>query len=83
MSDANDTYFVIRVSEDGDISVRAWDKANLLTKVLGEEPYYGTRECFPAIPDQDPQSWPEGILVIKGKIVTPKAVQKIVEYEVE
>jgi hypothetical protein len=66
MSDANDTYFVIRVSEDG-----------------GEEPYYGTRECLPAIPDQDPQSWPEGILVIKGKIVTPKAVQKIVEYEVE
>lgn len=88
-----DSYIVIHCSEDGDISVDQYSKEDLLRRVLGSEEsspqgYYGTVNCFGHIPGSDPMMWRsraggDGILVIKGRIVQPKPVQRVTEYEIE
>ena len=74
-------YFIISNS-DGDTTVDVVDKETLLERI--KEEYYGDREVFTEMPsDNDTNYWGEGILVIKGKVVSPKPVQVITDFEIE
>jgi len=74
-----ETYFVIRNS-DGDTTVRAISKEQLLSDI--EEGEYG--DVLPELPnDADTNYWGEGVLIIKGKIVTPKAEQVVTKYSID
>jgi hypothetical protein len=74
-----ETYFVIRNS-DGDTTVRAVSKEELLRDI--EDGEYG--DVFTELPnDPDTNYWGEGVLIIKGKMVSPKAEQVVTKYNIE
>ena len=77
-----ETYFIISNS-DGDTHVEAIDKETLLERI--EEGYYGKgREVLTELPnDSDTNYWGEALLIIKGKMVCPKAEQVITKYNIE
>lgn len=81
--DQGDTmnYIVIDTSPDG-IYIQAFTQAEL-TKRLNEGDWVG-REWRDSIPsDIDPNYWgKESLIVIKGEVIVPKAVQHVTEYEV-
>jgi hypothetical protein len=80
----DEQYVVIACSEDGNVSIKAWSKEDLLDEVLNQDdPHYGTTECFTSMPDSDPQSWPRKLLILRGGIVVPKAVEKVTQYEID
>jgi hypothetical protein len=75
----NETYFIIRNS-DGDTTVRTISKEQLLRDINDGE--YG--DALTEIPENpDTNYWGEGVLIIKGKIVAPKAEQVVTKYSIE
>lgn len=77
----DEKYFVISNS-DGDTTVTVLTKEQLL-KALKEN-YWGNKEIFETVPnDLDTNYWGEGIVIIKGKVVTPKAEQVVTKYNIE
>jgi len=77
----NETYFVINNS-DGDTTVTELTKEQLLKAI--QENYWGDRVTFDKLPkDNDTNYWGEGLLIIKGRIVTPKPEQVITKYNIE
>lgn len=77
----NETYFVINNS-DGDTTVTELTKEQLLKAI--QEEYWGRKELFTKLPkDLDTNYWGDGILIIKGKIVTPIPEQVITKYNIE
>ena len=76
-----DTYYVI-CNGEGDTTVTEMTKTELLKAV--EENYWGDRLYLGDIPTQrDTNYWGEGILVIKGKIVTPDPVDVVRKYDID
>jgi len=77
-----DTYFVVTWDEDG-ASIDEMDVAEL-ERQLADDSLNGG-ECLPRVPDDaDTNYWPEGrALIIKGRIVVPKAVKVVERYEVD
>jgi len=73
-----ETYFVIRNS-DGDTTVRAYSKEELLREIEDGE----FREVLTELPDMDTNYWGEQVLIIKGKMVNPIAEQVITKYNIE
>lgn len=74
-----ETYFVIRNS-DGDTTVRAVTKEELL-RDLNDGEY---RDAFTELPnDPDTNYWGEGVLIIKGKMVSPRAEQVVTKYDID
>jgi hypothetical protein len=74
-----ETYFVIRNS-DGDTTVNVYDKEHLLHDIQAGEYDYVLTE----LPDNpDTNYWDGGVLIIKGKMVSPKAEQVVTEYSIE
>ena len=74
-----ETYFVIRNS-DGDTTVRAVTKEELLHD-LNDGEY---RDAFTELPnDPDTNYWGEGVLIIKGKMVSPRAEQVVTKYDID
>ena len=72
-----ETYFVIRNS-DGDTTVKEYTKQELLEEI-GEFEF-----TFPQIPENsDTNYWGDGVLIIKGKVVTPTAEQVVTLYSIE
>ena len=75
-------YFVIRCSEDGDVTVEKMVQSELLSRIC--ESYYGTQETLDHVPHYDPQSWgTTGLLVIKGSVVQATPVDVVKEFTVE
>lgn len=76
------TYFVIYNNEDGEVTVYEVGKEQLLTELqtgnLGKNP-----DFYDSVPnDGYVDSWsPDKMLIIKGEIVVPKAVQVATRYE--
>jgi hypothetical protein len=78
----NETYFVISCSEDGETTVEAMSKETLLERIESE--YWGSKEVFTELPDNsDTNYWGNGILIIKGKMVCPKAELVVTKYNIE
>ena len=74
-----ETYFIIRNS-DGDTTVRAVTKEELL-RDLEDGEYRNVLTELPNEPDTN--YWGEDVLIIKGKLVAPKAEQVITKYNIE
>lgn len=72
-------YFKISCSEDGDVSVHAYTKEELVAE-LGRRTELGepAPKFCAAIPGSDPQYWDGKSVVIKGEIVVP-AARRVVE----
>lgn len=78
-----DEYFLISVSEDGDVSVSSWDSREKLLKDL-EHDELNVADFAEKIEDCDPQYWGNHpYLLIKGHIVVPKPKQVTVSLDVE
>jgi len=80
----DETYFVISNS-DGDTTIGEYTKSELL-KLLEAKDFGNvfpfTR--FPQFPENpDPNYWGDNILIIKGKVVSPKPVETVTKYEIE
>ena len=73
------TYFVIH-NTDGDTTVTTFTEGQL-TKRLADE-YWGPVGFLSKVPDNDTNHWGENILIIKGEVCVPKAVQTVTEYKV-
>jgi hypothetical protein len=76
-------YFIIR-NLDGDTHVENISKKALLER-LNEEDYGSDVKFLDEIPndDSDTNYWGEGILIIKGEIVTPKEKHVVTEFDIE
>lgn len=72
------SYFVIRNS-DGDTYVDEVSE-EVLKKRLAEE-HYGPTGFLQKITGNDTNYWGDKILIIKGSIVIPQAVQTVTEYK--
>jgi hypothetical protein len=72
------SYFVIRNS-DGDTYVDEVSEEVLQLRLTEE--YYGPRGFLKKIPGNDTNYWGNNILIIKGSIVVPQAVQTVTEYK--
>jgi hypothetical protein len=74
-----ETYFVIRNS-DGDTTVRTYTKEKLLREI--EDGEFG--DVLTELPENlDTNYWGEGVLIIKGQMVAPKAEQVVTKYSIE
>ena len=72
-------YFVIRNS-DGNTTVHVYDKEHLLHDIQAGE--FGS--AFQELPENsDTNYWDDCVLIIKGSIVTPKAVDVVTKYNIE
>jgi len=76
-----DTYFVIQNS-DGDTTVNEYTKEELI-KAVENNDFSTDIEFIDSIGEDDTNYWGDGILVIKGKIVSPEPIEKIVRYTIE
>lgn len=72
------SYFVIRNS-DGDTYVNEVSEEDLKHQLA--EGYYGPVGFLKKVPGNDTNYWGENILIIKGSVVVPQAVQTITEYK--
>jgi hypothetical protein len=81
-SDFNmEKYFIIQ-NNDGDTRVECVTKEILLEGI--NDDYYGTEAFLDGCPiENDTNYWGSSILVIKGKVVSPKAKTKITEFTIE
>lgn len=73
-------YFIIYISEDGDLSIDKLDKAILLERI--NEGYWGSIKFNDSFPGKDPNHWDKPALIIKGNIVVPKPVTLVEKYEI-
>lgn len=79
-------YFLIYTNEDGEARVLKMSKQEL-QDAMGDPELKGWLKGENAFNDKDFNDatayWGENFLIIKGSIVTPKPVQKIIEWEIE
>ena len=71
-------YFIISNS-NGDTTVRTATKEQLLRDL--EDGSYD--DALTKLPDNDTNYWGEGVLIIKGKIVTPRAEHVVTRYNID
>jgi hypothetical protein len=78
----DEKYFVISCSEDGETTVEVMDRETLLERIESE--YWGSKEVLSELPENtDTNYWGNGLVIIKGKMVVPKAEQVITRYNQE
>lgn len=73
-------YFFIYCSEDGDVSVQQYEKADIERCITEKD--YGDIGYFEKLEESDPQYWDDKALIIKGEIVTPKPVRTVEKFEI-
>jgi hypothetical protein len=84
----SDKYFVIYSSEDGDVSIEAMDKQQLMESISPDATGYSEMrpdEIKNSI-DRDRVNLQEdgvGYYIIKGSLVTPKPVTTVTKYEID
>lgn len=74
----DEQYFLIQNS-DGDTLISAYTQTEL-QRALTEEKF---TSFLPEIPALDTSYWDNQPLIIKGRIIVPRAVQVATEYEVD
>lgn len=75
-------YFVICVSEDGDLSIRSFTRKEILKEINDGE--VNPNACRHFIDESNPMYWGENnTLIIKGEIVSPKGVKVVTEFDIE
>ena len=74
-----DQYFVIISSEDG-VYVEPKNRESLLSMI--EEKDYGNLPVLFSFPGSGPHYW-EGMIIIKGKMVTPVPVTEVTSWTIE
>lgn len=82
--DVNDRYFVIGVTEDGKTYVEAVTKETLMQAMKDPEDggWINPEMVQLDIPTADPAYWKGHFIIIRGQIVAPRPVEKVVEWEV-
>ena len=74
-------YFVIR-NCGGDTFIEEMSRELLLKRI--NEDYYGDKfNFFTKLVNHDTNYWNDGILIIKGSIVTPIAEKVVTEYTID
>ena len=76
----DEMYYIISNS-DGDTTVKEVSKSELLERM--EENYYGGEPLTEIPNNYDTNYWGEGILIIKGKIVTPEPIEVVKKFIIE
>lgn len=78
-----ETYFVIRNS-DGDTTVSETSKEQLLRDIEAGEYGENGKNILTKLPsNSDTNYWGEGVLIIKGFIVSPTAKQVVTKFNIE
>lgn len=78
-----DKYYVLTGSEDGDIRIEEFTEAEIQNRI-NDEDYGGDEKWLDKIEgSEDPLYWGPGGIIIKGRIVTPKAKTVVTEFEIE
>lgn len=72
-------YFVI-YNGDGDTRVTKHTEADLKAKLA--EGYWGEKGFLNKSFESDTNYWGDNILIIKGDVVVPQAVQTVTEYKI-
>jgi hypothetical protein len=83
-------YFVLRSGEDG-ISIHQMDEAGLHKAITPDKDgytHYGSELVFlGSVPETDKGCWhgvsEDAVLVIKGEIIVPVAVQSVTKYKLK
>lgn len=87
---SDDGYFIVRSGEDGTDIVGPLTEAQVLERITPSpkhgDTYYGTNlSILDQIPDSDKGCWmtrhDNPMVIIKGRIIVPKAKQVATEYE--
>lgn len=78
-------YFMVRINEDGEVSVDVLSKAELEKKL--NEKYWGDIKFFDRQPNRsDPNEWQSlggcNALLIKGVVIQPAVVETVTKFEV-
>jgi len=78
----NESYFLITCSEDGDLGVQEYSKAELLTALA--EGDHGKLEFISKLRANDPMNWGRNqCVLIKGEVVVPYPKETTVAYDVK
>ncbi len=86
MSKTPDSYFVIIVSEDGEASIRQYDRTGIKQHL--DKGYFGCVTFQDGIANCAPACWDTGekcrpMLIIKGRIVVPKPQKVVTQWTLE
>lgn len=74
-----DRYFMIHCDGDGDIYITAYDSKEKLNRELVD----GKHKILDQIPEEiNPMYWGDGVLIVKGEVVSPRPTQVVTEYEI-
>lgn len=77
-----DKYYVI-TNSDGETMVEEISKEELEKRLQPDERYYGNRDYLDKVPDLDTNYWGEDVLIIKGSIVVPEAVEVVTQVKIK
>jgi hypothetical protein len=70
-------YFLIHVSEDGDIYLSEYTAEQLEKMLNGPDPEYRIEDFLDKVPDRNLAYWGGRAILIKGEIVVPKAKEVV------
>ena len=79
----DESYFLFTIHEDGDIYIREVEIESLLADLTEEGSGFEAEDFQSEFEGGDPNYWNKRQLLIKGKIVAPKPVQKVTEYKID
>jgi hypothetical protein len=77
----NDEDYFLITAYNGRARVYKLTKEALLERL--NDPEEGPTDFLSDITNDNPNYWGESVVIIKGEIVTPRAVERVVKYEVE
>lgn len=81
----HEEYYYVIHNSDGDTTVKKWTKEKL-EKELNDDYWGEDAEFFKEFiegDETDTNYWGDKILIIKGTLVSPQAVEKITKLEIE
>lgn len=77
------TYFLITTNDSGDHYIEALTEKELLGRLNEYRQDEDPSQFEESLPDYNMAYWPDSYLIIKGKIVVPKAKEVTTVYEIE
>jgi len=75
-----ETYIIIH-NLYGDTMVESMDKKTLIERI--KENYWGNVDYLSEMPEPDTNYWGDSVLIIKGEVVIPEPIEKVVEYDIK
>lgn len=82
---SNEEYFLISNNEDGDVYLQAMNKEQVLKEIEERSDSADPEKYFSNLDILDFTNLVErkGVWIIKGKLIVPKEVVKIIKYEID